>query len=110
MKFSAKNPDPLDHHDFGFLDLQICGSTDPDPRGKISTIYCKRNLLLSEPKSELLKKISYQNIPSFDLDPDLDPDPFFSSVDPDLHPNVMDPNLYNLAKRFFCNFGSDQIN
>lgn len=66
--------------------------------------------MLSEPKSELLKKISYQNIPSFDLDPDLDQDPFFSSVNPDLHPNVMDPNLYNLGKRFFCNFGSDQIN
>lgn len=73
-----------------------------DPGGKISTIYCKRKLLLSEPKSELLKKISYQNIPSFDLDPDLDPDPLLSNVNPDRHPNVMNPNLYNLDKRFFA--------
>ena len=35
---------------------KICGSTDPDKRGKISTKNCKKKILLSKPKSELLKK------------------------------------------------------
>ena len=35
---------------------KIFGSTDPDPRGKISTKNCKKKILISKPKSELLKK------------------------------------------------------
>ena len=34
---------------------KLCGSIDPDPRGKISTKNAKKNLL-SKLKSELLKK------------------------------------------------------
>jgi len=35
---------------------KIYGSTDPDPRGKISTKNCKNNFfLLLKPNSELLK-------------------------------------------------------
>ena len=95
------DPDPLDHHAFGFLDLQKYA--DPQIRSRGQNInHILQKLLLSEPKSELLKKISYQNIPSFDLDPDLDPDPLLSNVNPDRHPNVMNPNLYNLDKRFFA--------
>ena len=41
---------------FGSGFAKICGSTDPDPRGKISTKNCKNNFLLLKPKSELLKK------------------------------------------------------
>jgi len=39
---------------------KICGSMDPDPRGKISTKNCKKKLHL-KPKSELLKKRDYTN-------------------------------------------------
>jgi len=39
---------------------KICGSTDPDPRGKISTKNCKKTFLLLKPKSELLKKENIQ--------------------------------------------------
>ena len=41
---------------------KICGSTDPDPMGKISTKNCinKKNFI-SKPKSELLKKRDYKN-------------------------------------------------
>ena len=35
---------------------KICGSTDPDPRGKISTKICKKSFLLPNTKSELLKR------------------------------------------------------
>ena len=35
---------------------KICGPTDPDPRGKISTKTAKKTFLLSKSKSELLKK------------------------------------------------------
>ena len=35
---------------------KICGSTDPDLRGKISTKNCKKIFLLLKPKSEHLKK------------------------------------------------------
>ena len=40
--------DPLYPQQFSFLDLKICGSTEPDPRGKISTKDCKKQLLLSK--------------------------------------------------------------
>jgi len=43
---------------------KICGSTDPDPRGKISTKNCKKNFLFQKLKSELLKKKDYK-IPLF---------------------------------------------
>jgi len=36
---------------------KICGSTDPDSRGKISTKNCKKKtFLLLKPKSKVLKK------------------------------------------------------
>ena len=36
---------------------KICGSTDPDPRGKIINQKLReKKILLSKPKSELLKK------------------------------------------------------
>ena len=41
----------------GSRSAKICGSTDPDPRGKKSTKNCKKKTyLLLKPKSELLKK------------------------------------------------------
>ena len=46
---SAYEPDPLDPQYFGFLD------PDPDPRGKKQPKTTKK-ILLSKPKSELLKK------------------------------------------------------
>ena len=35
---------------------KICGYTEPDPRGKISTKNCKKNFFSPKLKSELLKK------------------------------------------------------
>ena len=64
---------------------KIFGSTDPDPRGKISTKNCKKKILISKPKSELLKKrfALLKNFSKFLRNNlDLDPDPFFSSADP----------------------------
>ena len=58
---NANDPDPLDLHDFGFLD------PNPDPQkyidpgiriqgGKKQPKTAKKNFLFSKPKSELLKK------------------------------------------------------
>ena len=38
---------------------KICGSTDPDPRAKISTKKCEKKNLLLKFKSELLKKFPH---------------------------------------------------
>ena len=44
---------------FGSGFAKICGSTDPDPMGKISTKNCKKKtFLLLKPKSELMKQKS----------------------------------------------------
>ena len=41
---------------YGSESAKICGSTDPDPRGKISTKNCKKKFVLLKPESKLLKK------------------------------------------------------
>ena len=101
---------------------KICGSTDPDPRGKISTINCKNNFftpktqLWTFEKKEIIKISSFLNgsssfrikisekIRIFFLKSgkskrnDLDPDPIFFPVriqDPDPHQNYVDPKHCN---------------
>ena len=44
---------------------KICGSTDPEPRGKISTKNYKKKLLVLKPKSEVLKKREIMKFSSF---------------------------------------------
>ena len=44
---------------------KICGSTNLDLRGKISTKNWKKIILLSKPKSELLKKEILEKFPDF---------------------------------------------
>ena len=44
---------------------KICGSTNPDQGGKISTKNCKKTFLLLKPKSELLKKMEITKFPHF---------------------------------------------
>ena len=44
---------------------KICGSTDPDPRSKISTKNSKENFFYSQPKFELFKKERLIKFPDF---------------------------------------------
>jgi len=100
---------------------KICGSTDPDPRGKKSTKNCKKKTLILNPKSELLKEREIIQISSFlngsssfrikisENLKEMTGSIFFFSTDPGSGSASKLNESYALLYTFFCQIFNDFI-